>query len=148
MRCLVTCLHLSGTYDQFNSPCLASIEYVARRIVQIVEAYSGEGGKSRWAGVHHYEGERVPWTVSIRICELPTQRKPAGSWTLKTSAVNWATGAGRQGGTATGDGDDADGEGTSAAKDGGLETWRQRRNDCEPGQCRRDDRWPNQLPER
>ena len=30
--CLITCLHLSGTYDQLNSPRLASMETVARRI--------------------------------------------------------------------------------------------------------------------
>ena len=34
------------------------------------------------------------------------------------------------------------------ARDGGLEALRQRRNDCEPGQWTRDDRWPNQDPER
>ena len=39
VRCLITCLHLSGTYDQLNSPCLASMQTVARRIAQIVEAY-------------------------------------------------------------------------------------------------------------
>ena len=27
-----------------------------RRIAQIVKSYSGEGGKPRWARVHHYEG--------------------------------------------------------------------------------------------
>ena len=47
MRCLITCLHLSGTYDRLNSPCLASMETVVRRIAQIVEANSGEGGKPR-----------------------------------------------------------------------------------------------------
>ena len=57
-------------------------------------------------------------------------------------------GAGRQGGAATGAGDGADGEGTfsatgGAVKNGGLEAWRQRRNDCESGQRRGDDRWPN-----
>ena len=56
LRCLITCLHMSGTYDQLSSPCLASTEIVARRIAQIVEAYSGERGKPRWATVHHYEG--------------------------------------------------------------------------------------------
>ena len=56
MRCVITCLHLSGTYDQLNSPYLASMESVARRIAQIVKAYPGEGGKPRWTGVHHYEG--------------------------------------------------------------------------------------------
>ena len=30
-----------------------------------------------------------------------------------------------------------------AAKNGGLEAWRQRRNDCESGQRRGDDRWSN-----
>ena len=28
----------------------------ARRIAQIVEAYSGDRGRPQWAGVHHYEG--------------------------------------------------------------------------------------------
>ena len=55
MRCLITCLHLSGTHDQLNSTCLASMETVAPRIAEIVEAYSGEGGEPRWAGVHHCE---------------------------------------------------------------------------------------------
>ena len=32
------------------------METVARRIAQIVEACSGEGGKPRWAEVRHYEG--------------------------------------------------------------------------------------------
>ena len=32
------------------------METVARRIAQIVDASSGEGGKPRWAGVHHHEG--------------------------------------------------------------------------------------------
>ena len=53
MRCLITCLHSSGTYAQLNSPCLASIDSVARRVAEIVEAYSGEGGRPRWAGVRH-----------------------------------------------------------------------------------------------
>ena len=56
MKCLITCLHLSRTYDQLNSPCLASKETIARLIVQIVDAYSGDAGRPRWAGVHHYEG--------------------------------------------------------------------------------------------
>ena len=56
MRCLVTCLHLSGTHDQLNSLFMASMETVARRIAQIVEAYSGERCRPRWAGVHHHEG--------------------------------------------------------------------------------------------
>ena len=56
MRCLVTGLHLSGTYDQLNSPCLASVETVARRIAQIVEACSGEEANHVGPGFHHNEG--------------------------------------------------------------------------------------------
>ena len=44
MNSLITSPLLSGTCDQLNSPCLE--ETVARRIAQIVEAYSGEGGKA------------------------------------------------------------------------------------------------------
>ena len=66
-------------------------------------------------------GERVPWTVSIRICELPLQRKPREELDLENlrGKFTGATGAGRQGGAATGAWDGADGEGTFAAKGGG-----------------------------
>ena len=76
------------------------------------------------------KGEQVPWTVSTQICELP---------------LNWT---GRQCGAATGVGDGADGETLGAARDGGLEALRQRRNDGEPGQWTGDDCWPNQVPGR
>ena len=43
MRCIVTCLHLSGTHDQLNSPRLSSTETVVQKFAQIVETYSGVG---------------------------------------------------------------------------------------------------------
>ena len=118
MRCLVTCLRLSGTYDMLHSPCLASMGTVDQRSAQIEEAYSGEGGKPHWAVVHHHEGR-----TSAMDCIDPNLRVPARNWTLKTSAVNspGVTGAGRQGGAATSAGDCADGEGTFAAKGGGRQ---------------------------
>ena len=56
MRVLVSCLHLSGTYDQLNGPCIAALETIARRVAAIVEAYAGDDGRPRWAGVKHYDG--------------------------------------------------------------------------------------------
>ena len=139
-------LHLSGTYDQlgFNGNCCP-------RIAQIVEAYSGEGGKPLWAGVHHYESR-----TSAMDCIDPNlraavakQKNPRGTgrfihrgdWCLEgkvarpqmpetvlTEKEHSPPSAG-------------------AAKNGGFEAWRQRRNDCEPGQWRDDDRWPNRVPE-
>ena len=73
MRCLITCLHLSGTYDQLNSPCLASMETIARRIAQIVEAYSGDGGRPRWSGVHHYEGQAILAQAILLKLKKPTE---------------------------------------------------------------------------
>ena len=88
MRCLITCLHLSGTYGQLNSPCLASMETVAWRIAQIVEAYSGEGGKPRLAGVHYYEGR-----TSAMDCIDPNLRAAVAEKTreeldLENSAID------------------------------------------------------------
>ena len=123
MRCLITCLHLSGTFDQLNSPCLASMEIVVRRIAQIIEAYSGEGGKPRWAGVHHYEGR-----TSAMDCIDPNLRAAVAKKTREEldlenlhGKFTGASGAGRQGGASTNPPHGADGEGTFAAKGGGRQ---------------------------
>ena len=113
MKCLITCIHLSGTYNQLNSPCLASKETVARRIAQIVEAYSGEG-------VHHCEGRMsamdcIDPNLRAAVAERTSEELDLESLRGKFSGV---TGAGRQGGVATNAGDGADGEGTFAAKGG------------------------------
>ena len=60
LRTLVTCLHLSGVYDQVSSPNLAGLETTARRISGIAEAYSGDGNHPRLAGVSHYDGRTNP----------------------------------------------------------------------------------------
>ena len=107
MRCLVTCLHLSGTYDQLNSPCLASLETVARQIAQIVEAYSGEGGRPRWAGVRHNEGR-----TSAMDCIDPNLRAAVAKKTREEldlenlrGKFTEVTGTGRRSGAAPGAGD-------------------------------------------
>jgi hypothetical protein len=56
MKCLITCLQLAGTYDHLNVPVLACLETIARRIAQIVEAYSVDSKQPRWQGVHLYQG--------------------------------------------------------------------------------------------
>ena len=56
MKCLITCLHLAGTYDHLNVPVLACLETIGRRIAQIVEAYSIDSRQPRWQGVHLYQG--------------------------------------------------------------------------------------------
>ena len=71
------------------------METVARRIVQIVEVYSGEGGTPRWARVRHYEGR-----TSAMDCIDPKENL-RGKFT-------GVTGAGRQGGATTSTGDGAD----------------------------------------
>ena len=56
MKCLITCLHLAGTYDHLNVPVLTCLETIGRRIAQIVEAYSIDARQPRWQGVHLYQG--------------------------------------------------------------------------------------------
>ena len=128
MRCLITCRHLSGTYDQLNSLCLASMETVARRIAQIVEAYSGDGGKPRWARVRHYEGR-----TSAMDCIDPTFRFAVAKKTCEEldlenhrGTFRGVTGAGNRGDTSPGAGEGVDGEGTFAPKGGGRQKRRAR----------------------
>ena len=82
---------------------LASMENVARRIAQIVEACS-EGGKQRWAGVHHHEGR-----ISAMDCIDPNLRAAVAMKTREEldlenlcGEFTGVTGAGRQCVAATG----------------------------------------------
>ena len=124
----LTCRHLSGTHDQLNSPCLASMETVAQRIAQIVEAYSGGGGAPLWAGVRHYEGR-----TSATECIDPNLRADVAKKTREEldlenflGKLAGLTGVGRQGGATTGAGDGADGEGTFPVKGGSRQKRRAR----------------------
>ena len=104
------------------------METVARRMVQIVEAYSGEGGKPRWARVHHCEGRTSAMDCIDPNLPAAVAKKTREELDLENlrSKLTGATGAGRQGGAATGAGDGADGEGTFAAKGGGRQRRRAR----------------------
>ena len=85
-------------------------------------------GEANHVGPGFITTKGVPWTVSIRVCELPLQRKPARNRTLKTFAVN-SQGClvlEGKGGAATGAGDGDDGEGSFAAKGGGRRKRRAR----------------------
>ena len=92
IRCLISCLHLTGTYDQLNSSCLTSMETVVRRIAQIVEFYC----QMREAN-HVGSGDittkitRVLWTVWDRICELLSKEnsRGTGSWTPRDNWQTW-----------------------------------------------------------
>ena len=135
---------------------LASMETVARWIAQIVEAYSREGGRLRWAGVHHYEGR-----TSAMDCIDPNLRAAVAKKTREEldlenlrGKFTGVTGTGRQSGAATGAGDGADGEGTLAAKGGSQpETADSRPGGSDAMTVNQagwtgDDRWPNQVPGR
>ena len=60
MRTLVQALHLGGSYDHLNLPCLAAFETLSRRIAQIIEAYSADAKVPRWGNVHLYQGTSDP----------------------------------------------------------------------------------------
>ena len=101
-------------------PVSGSVETVARRIAQIVEACSSEGGKPRWAGVRHYEGRKSAMDCvdpNLRAVVAKRTREELDLENLRGKFTR-VTGAGRQGGAATNAGDGADGEGTFAAKGG------------------------------
>ena len=55
LRCLIRAIHIGGVYDQLNSPSLASVEELSRRVCQLIEAYaSGDANKPNWASVKHF----------------------------------------------------------------------------------------------
>ena len=104
------------------------METVAQRILQIVDAYSGEGGKQRWAGVHRHEGR-----TSAMDCIDPNLRAAVAKKTREEldlenlrGKFTGVTGTRRKSGATTSAGDGADGEGTSAAKGGGRQRRRAR----------------------
>ena len=121
MRCLITCLHLSGTYDLLSSPCLASMETIARRIAQIVEAFSGDGGRPRWAGVHHYEGrtDAMDCIVAMKTREELDLENHRGKFTGTSSGA-------RQGSPPTDAGDGTAQDGTTTPKGVGAKKRRAR----------------------
>ena len=103
MKCLITCLYVSGTYDQLDSPCVASMETIARRIAQIVEGYSGDGGRPRWAGVHHYEGRNDAMSCfdpNLRVAVAKKTREELDLENLRGKFTGTGRGA-RQGSTPT-----------------------------------------------
>ncbi len=70
LRTLCRALWLNGVYDQCNTPALASMEELSRRLCQIVEAYvsAGTGKTPNWTSVKHFTtvhttGSVVPGTL-------------------------------------------------------------------------------------
>ena len=123
MKWLITCLHLSGRYDQLNSPCLALMETIARRIAPIVEAYSGDGSRPRWAGVHHYEGRTDAMDCidpNLRVAVAKKTRVELDLENLRGKFTGTSGGA-RQGSSPTDTGDGAAQDGTSTAREGGRQ---------------------------
>ena len=82
------------------------------------KSLSGEGGKPRWAGVHHYGGRTSAMDCIDPNLRAAVARKTREELDLENlrGKFTGVTGAGRQGGAATNAGDGADGEGTFAAK--------------------------------
>ena len=55
LKCLVRAIYMSGVYDQLNSPALASVEELCRRVSQLTEAYAaGSNGRPNFAAVKHF----------------------------------------------------------------------------------------------
>ena len=121
VKCLIICLHLGGTYDELKLPCLASMETITRRMAQVVEAYSDDGGRSRWAGVHHYEGRTDAMDnidPNLRAAFARKTREELNLENIHGKFMGTSVDA-RQGDTPTAVGDDAAQDGTSTAKGGG-----------------------------
>ncbi|CAK0892179.1 unnamed protein product [Prorocentrum cordatum] len=56
----VPTLHLAGTYDQVNMGALASLEVVARRLLQYTEANAHGADQADWGAAKHLAGTSNP----------------------------------------------------------------------------------------
>jgi len=54
MRTLIECLHQCGSVDQLNGPTLICTETIARRVCQLIGAYSDGTGQPSWNDVRHF----------------------------------------------------------------------------------------------
>ena len=63
LNVLIGILTYMACYDQLNGPCLASMEIVARRVQQIVDAYSIPGKPPNWDMAKHLGGKTDPTDV-------------------------------------------------------------------------------------
>ena len=95
MRCLITSLHMSGTHDQLNSPCLASMETVARRIAQIVKPILVREANHVGPVFVTTKATRVPWTIdpNLRAAVARKTRKELNLENLR-GKFTWVPGAG------------------------------------------------------
>ena len=64
------------------------METVARRIAQIVEDCSGEGGKPRSVGVRHCEGRTSAMDCIVPNLRTVVVKKTARKWNWKSSTGN------------------------------------------------------------
>eukprot|EP00959_Pyramimonas_sp_CCMP1952_P379423 7947500-Pyramimonas_sp.AAC.1 len=60
VQTLIECLYLAGTYDQANMGALASLEVIARRLLQHTEAYARGADHANWAAAKHLAGTTNP----------------------------------------------------------------------------------------
>ena len=104
------------------------METVARGIAQIVEAYSSDGGKPRWARVRHYEGRTSAMDCTDSNVRAAVANKTREELELENlyGKFTGVTDAGNRGGTSPGATEGFDEEGTFAVKGGGRQKRRAR----------------------
>jgi len=111
VRALVKCLMWGATYDQLNLPALASMEVVARRLQQIMDAYAKPGAPPNWEFARYLGGQQdLADGVS----------RPLRAWAVRTAKDDADIAAARvRGITARAPGARPDGQGGGAGGSGG-----------------------------
>ena len=76
LKVLTECLYLGGCFDQLNLASLASMEIIARRVCQLVEAYfCGEPGRPSWDGVRYLAPSLFQSTVVPNALRVYASRR-------------------------------------------------------------------------
>ena len=79
MRCLITCLHLSGTYDHLISRVWLQWKLLPSGLLILLKPTLVREAHHVGPGFITTKDARVPWTVPIRICELLLKENPRGA---------------------------------------------------------------------
>ncbi|CAK0800111.1 unnamed protein product, partial [Prorocentrum cordatum] len=95
VQTLIECLYLAGTYDQVNMGALASLEVIARRLLQHTEACAHGADHANWAAAKHLAGTTMPRAVAalrlprwtLAACRSEAAMEVAGLETVPMQAA-------------------------------------------------------------
>jgi hypothetical protein len=94
MKTLVDALEASGTYDQLNVGSLLTLEYLARRLIGLVEAHSNGVDAPNWSLARHITSGRSPLDLLSKGFRTEVTRKAKDELEIENFRTRVASGKG------------------------------------------------------